>query len=249
MPDPIFISARAGFHRRGRTGALNDLLRAASELLIPAVHAGSVDFGIATDRMGTYSYTSGAAKLDTYETTIVQEWARYMASHAAFEDHGVAWEAKFRTGGKGRPPAVDIVIENEKSTASRRVALFEVKVSEGSLAPDDLWNDAKKIWELTVKDEAAEVVPVQSAGFVVNIVSGLLASSTPESFSASAKALADRSRAEWHPRLDLVFSAVFPVFRPSKAISDKPMWILHGIAGFEVKGSTASWMEPDEVTA
>lgn len=89
MADPIEISVRCGYHRRGRLGALNDLLRVAGELMIPAVHAASVEFSIASDRMATYSYTSGIAKTDTYETTIVQEWARYMSSHAAFAEYGV----------------------------------------------------------------------------------------------------------------------------------------------------------------
>jgi hypothetical protein len=236
VPDPIAISAKASFHRRGRTGFLNELLRAASELIVPAVHSATVDFAIATDKTATHSYVMGSAKLDTYETTIVQEWARYMASHAAFGDYGVVWEAKFRTGKQGRPPAVDIVIENDQSTAVKRAALFEVKVSDGALDPDSLWIDTKKLWMLRAKGPDGNVGYVEAARFVINVVSGLPVDTQPDAFSASVVDLASSTQGAWTPHLVPVFSALFPVFRPSSAGQAEPMWIVHGVAGFEVKG-------------
>jgi len=232
MPETIEISASAGYHRRGRPGALNDLLRVAGQLIIPAVHSALVDFSVASDRMATHSYTSGVAKLDTYETTIVQEWVRYMASHAAFSQYGLAWESKFLTGRRGRPPAVDIVIEDSRSNAWRRVALIEVKVSEKELDVTALWNDAKKLWELKADSDGA-ATPVKGKLLVVNIVRDLRVGTLTE-FQSIVKQLTDDSKA-WTPRLDAVFTAVFPVFRPSREGSLDPMWIVHGAAGFELR--------------
>lgn len=237
MSNPIEISVQCGYHRRGRPGALNDLLRVAGELIIPAVHSASVEFSIACDRMATYSYTSGNAKIDTYETTIVQEWARYMSSHAAFAKYGVVWEAKFRTGAQGRPPAVDIVIEDERSSASRKVALIEVKVSEGELDEGSLWKDAKKLWGLEVRGDQPRAVEVEAKLFVVNVVRGLEPGTTPNDFEAAAKTLADRSK-QWEPKFEPVFSAVFPVFRPSgddTGGEGAAMWEVCGVGGFELR--------------
>ena len=237
MPQgPIEISARAGFHRRGRPGALNDLLRAAGELLVPAVQAALVEFAITTDRSGTFSYVNGTAKIDTYETTIVQQWVRYLASHAAFQGYGVAWESAFRSGKQGRPPTVDIVIEDDESTVERRVALIEVKVSEGQLDEYALWKDACKLWTLTVGAEDGALVDVDAACFVVNIVSGLAEGTTPAAFEAGAKALAVKW-SEYTPRIVPVCSAVFPTFRPSPtgAPGETPMWVVHGLAMYELK--------------
>lgn len=233
MPEvEIKLSPTVGYHRRGRPGALNDLLRTASELIIPAVHASLVDFAVASDRSATYSYTTGTAKLDTYETTIVQQWARYMASHGAFADYGIAWESKFKTGQQGRPPAVDIVIEDSHSKASKRVALIEVKVSEGALDANALWSDAKKLWLLECADNGS-IVEVQGKRVVVNIVSNLPTDTTLSQFQTSVEQLRDASES-WEPQLRPVFSAVFPVFRPSPGDGSTPMWIVHGAAGFEL---------------
>lgn len=236
------ISANTGYYRRGRTGALNDQLRVAAELMIPAVHAASVDFAVASDRMNTHSYVNGDAKLDTYETTIVQQWARYMASHASFSECGVVWEAKFRRRRRGRPPAVDIVIESARSIAEERAALIEVKVSETGLDESGLWADAKKLWELTVAADDNTLVPVEAARVVVNVVSGLANDVGPAEFEGQVKALAAKSES-WDPRFVAVFSAVFPVFRPSPRgrSSERPMWIKHGVAAFELKPCRSCW--------
>jgi len=235
--DDIKISVECGYHRRGHPGALNGLLRVAGELIIPAVSAASVEFSIASDRVSTYSYTSRTAKIDTYETTIVQEWARYMSSHAAFSNYGVAWESKFRTGFQGRPPAVDIVIENSSSSAARRVALIEVKVSERELNEADPWSDATKLWELEVGLDHGQKAYVEAKRFVVNVVRGLDQTTTPAEFEKTTKCLADRSCC-WIPRFVPVFSAVFPVFRPSKGpggSEGSAMWDIYGVSGFELK--------------
>jgi hypothetical protein len=233
MDKTFEISASAGYHRRGRPGALNDLLWVAGQLIIPAVHSALVDFSVASDRMATHSYSNGVAKLDTYETTIVQEWVRYMASHSAFSLYGLAWESKFLTGRQGRPPAVDIAIEDGRSNAWRRVALIEVKVSEKDLDVAALWKDAKKLWELEADDNGTSV-PVEGKLFVVNIVRDLPKDSGLPEFQIVVKQLTDDSKT-WTPRFYPVFTAVFPVFQPSPKDGPDPMWIMHGAAVFELQ--------------
>lgn len=132
---------------------------------------------------------------------------------------------------------MDVVLEDGNSSSSEKVALIEVKVSEAELDEASLWSDAVKLWELQVREDQSGHVEVQAKRFVVNVVRGLAAGTTPSTFEASVKALVDKSQS-WEPRFGAVFSAVFPVFSLSNDGSGgqrSAMWEICGVAGFELQ--------------
>lgn len=135
------MTERFRYATQGAPNESGKLAKYVSDLLVAAVTKATLDYWVATDGLATHSYTAAAYKKNPYEVTTVQHMIEVIASHGG---HGKTpvWEVGFKANlnKRGRPVSVDVVLEDESSTAHDKHALVEFGVGTGRF-------DAKKIKE------------------------------------------------------------------------------------------------------